>query len=149
MKVNRIIPHCGAQHSGTDHKAWFIDEALAAGRAMSGLAESFTLVKYKATGFAAGRFYAQALRAMMQTFPNMFEMRHNLFFGEPHLCGNVFGRDRPLAENSDNRLTDRLGHGLSLFSTVVSAVLRRTTITPAGASEVQDTAEFRGPALHA
>jgi hypothetical protein len=75
----------------TNHKAWFIDAAPGAGRAMSGLAEPFTFMKHKAAQFAAGGFHQQAIGAMMQTFPDMFEMRKNVFFRDSHQGGNVFG----------------------------------------------------------
>ena len=76
---------------GTNHKAGFIDETPAAGWTTSGLVEPFTLMKHKAARFAASWFHQQAIGAMMQSFPDMFEMRKNVFFGDSHQGGNVFG----------------------------------------------------------
>jgi hypothetical protein len=58
---------------------------------MAGLAEPFTLMKHKAARSATGWFHQQAIGAMMQTFPDMFEMRKNVFFRDSHQGGNVFG----------------------------------------------------------
>lgn len=87
---------------------------------MSGLAEPFALMKHKAARFAAGWFHQQAIGAMVQTFPNMFEMRKNVFFRDSHQGGDVFGRHGPLPENLDHHLTDRLGHCLSPVVPAVS-----------------------------
>lgn len=75
----------------TNHKAGFIDETPAAGWAPSGLAEPFTLMKHKAARFAAGWFHQQAIGSVMQTFPDMFEMRKNVFFRDSHQGRHVFG----------------------------------------------------------
>jgi hypothetical protein len=77
--------------TGTNPKAGVIDETPAAGGATSGLAEPFTLMKHKAARFATGWFHQQAIGSVMQTFPDMFEMRKNVFFRKSHQGGNIFG----------------------------------------------------------
>jgi hypothetical protein len=48
-------------------------------------------MKHKAARFATGWFHQQAIGSVMQTFPDMFEMRKNVFFRKSHQGGNVFG----------------------------------------------------------
>jgi hypothetical protein len=68
----------------TNHKGWCIDKTTTAGRTTPGLAEPCTLMKHKAAGATARGFHQQTLRAMMQTFPYMFEMWKDFLLRDAH-----------------------------------------------------------------
>jgi hypothetical protein len=68
----------------TNHKGRFIDETTTAGRTTPGLAEPCTLMKHKAAGATARGFHHQTLRAMMQTFPDVFKVRKDFLLRDAH-----------------------------------------------------------------
>jgi hypothetical protein len=95
-----------------------------AGRATARLAQPFTFPEHEAARPTVRRVHHQTLLAVLQTFPNMRQMRQDVLLRDAHACRKFFGRRRPFQEDVDDHLTHRLRYGRSpLVDPIMPAAL--------------------------
>jgi hypothetical protein len=84
-----------------------------AGRATARLAQPFTFTKLEAARPTGRRVHHQPLLAVLQTSPDVRQMRQDVLLRDAHAGREVFGRRRPCQEDVDDHLTHCLLHGRS------------------------------------
>jgi hypothetical protein len=82
---------------------------------MPRLAQPFPLTEHEAARPTVRRFHHQALLTMMQTFPDMRQMRQDVLLRDVRAGRELFGRRRLFQEDVDDHLTHGLRHMADLL----------------------------------
>src|SRR5689334_5234085 len=84
------------------------DAFLTANRAFAGWCQTFAFGKDEAAGAALGRGYHEQLPRGVDAAADMLQVPIDLLFRDVHSEGDIFGRERPIAQKCDYLVPDRV-----------------------------------------